>query len=291
MFGLGMIGSTISSALSRLDFKFLADIPFEWANELQMAEAFNAIESVCAQNALNADHLSIVWSAGKSGFYSIESDTDHEFLVFQNVVKFASMARKKVLPEKFSFHCVSSAGGLFEGQRVIRETSSPTPIRPYGHLKKRQEDFLLDCFKGKEVSIYRPSSVYGPTLTKSRHGLINNLICNARNGRVTVLDAHVMSLRDYVFAGDIGNYIGRRIRFGNGSSENKSAHFLVSSKCSSIFEVFEKVKRILNLHAQVRFDDQFGNHKNITFSDSVMPMGWRPVTSIDRDSWFIEHCL
>ena len=144
MFGLGMIGSAISNALSRLDFKLLADIPFDWANDLQMAEAYNAIESACVRFAPNPEQMSFVWSAGKSGFYSTESDTNHEFLVFQELVKFASKSRKKIALEKFQFHCVSSAGGLFEGQRVIRKTSSPTPIRPYGNLKKRQEDFLLD---------------------------------------------------------------------------------------------------------------------------------------------------
>ena len=40
--------------------------------------------------------------------------------------------------------------------------------------------------------------------------------------------------------------------------------FLVSAKCSSIFEVVEKIRRILNLQIRFRYDDQFGNHENIT---------------------------
>jgi UDP-glucose 4-epimerase len=278
LFGLGLIGSAISNALLRLEFNQLADIPFDWQDDLQIANTHELIESVCETHAQNPKHLSFVWSAGKAGFYSSQSDTDQEYAIFQNTVRFASALRKKLHPNGFSFHSVSSAGGLFEGQSVIRKTSSPNPIRPYGMLKKQQEDYLLGSFETADLAIYRPSSVYGPMTQKSRLGLINNLINNARCGRITVLDAHVMSLRDYVFAGDIGNYISKQMRFKQDNDAYDPVQYLVSAKCSSIFEVFAKIKRILNLHAQFRYDDQFDNHKNITFSDSVLPPGWRPVT-------------
>ena len=278
LFGLGLIGSAISNSLLRLGFRLLADIPIEWHDDLQIADAHNVIESLCEPYTESRIRITFVWSAGKAGFYSPKNDTDREFAIFQKTVEFAWKLRKKMHTAGFSFHSVSSAGGLFEGQRVIRKSSNPTPIRPYGILKKQQEDHLFDTFDSDELAIYRPSSVYGPMTQKSRLGLINNLINNARNGHITVLDAHVMSLRDYVFAGDIGNYIARRIRFGLDDNTNERVQFLVSAKCSSIFEVFAKIKRILNLHAQFRFDDQFGNHKNITFSDRVLPQGWRPVT-------------
>ncbi|MBT8070657.1 MAG: NAD-dependent epimerase/dehydratase family protein [Gammaproteobacteria bacterium] len=242
-----------------------------------MTSAYEDFELIFKSFTDEAIRLSVVWSAGKSGFYSSEKETDQEFLVFQGLVSFVSMLRKKLHPGGFSFHCISSAGGLFEGQRVINKSSDPTPLRPYGKLKMRQEHLLLNSFDNNELSIYRPSSVYGPTARQSRHGLINNLVSNARNGRITVLDAHIMALRDYVFAGDVGNFIGKRIRFEMDSPADNPVYFLVSAKCSAIFEVFTKIKRILNLHAQFRYDDQFGNHKNITFSDDILPLGWRPT--------------
>lgn len=279
LFGLGLIGTAINDALFRFDFKLLADIPFDWNDEFQIAEANNVIQKLCDTYKTSPTRLSLVWSAGKAGFYSSQNDTEKEYSIFKTIVRFASSLNKKLCPMGFCFHCVSSAGGLFEGQRVIRKSSIPTPVRPYGQLKKRQEDHLFDSFNPPEFAIYRPSSVYGPMTQKSRLGLINNLVNNARNGRITTLDAHVMSLRDYVFAGDIGNYIGRQIRFGlDNKIIDEQVRFLVSAKCSSIFEVLAKVKRILNLHAQFRFDDKFGNNKNITFSDSVMPPGWRPIS-------------
>jgi len=111
---------------------------------------------------------------------------------------------------------------------------------------------------------------------KTQQGLINNLVNNGRNGRVTVLDAHVMSLRDYVYSGDIGNYVSKRIRSGNTETNGSPVHFLVSSRCSSIFEVLQKIERTLKLKLQFRYDESFGNNSNITFSDSILPPGWCP---------------
>lgn len=277
-FGLGLIGSEISSALLRLEYQLLADVPFDWRDELHMTNAYNVIKEIYEFNTGKSNRLSFVWSAGETGFYSPQEDADRELGIFQETVNFASMLKDKIETNGFDFHSVSSAGGLYEGQRVIQKSSIPSPIRTYGKLKKSQEDYLLNTFNTAEIKIYRPSSVYGVMTQKSRYGLINNLINNARKGHLTVLDSHVMSLRDYVFAGDIGNHIGRRIRFGRGGSEADPVQFLVSAKCSSIFEVFSKIRRILNLHPQFRYDDQFGNNKNITFSDSVMPESWRPVS-------------
>ena len=277
VFGLGLIGSAIAKALLQLEFQSLADIPFDWQDDSQMADTRSIIESFCLRISKRPGRLTFLWSAGTTGFYSSTDEADREYSLFRKMVEFALDLQKILQPTAFNFHCVSSAGGLFEGQRVIRDTSCPTPVRPYGVLKKQQEDLLMNTFSEAEIAIYRPSSVYGPK-EQSRHGLINNLILNGRAGRMTVLDAHVMSLRDYVFAGDIGNFVARRIRFESDESINKPVQFLVSARCSSIFEVFQKIRRILNLHAQFRYDDQFGNHKNITFSDSVLPPGWRPVS-------------
>lgn len=279
VFGLGLIGSAISHSLSRLGFQQLTNVSFDWQDSGQMANAQDAIEATCLGCAASKPvHLSIVWSAGNTGFFSTQNEVDKEYLVFKRTLDFAARLRENLQPNSFKLHFISSAGGLFEGQRVIQETSRPSPIRPYGRLKMHQEELISDALNSDEFTIYRPSSVYGPTAQKNRHGLINNLVSNAHNNRITVLDAHLMSLRDYVLAGDIGSYVGRQIRFKLGNQSNQPVQFLVSARSSSIFEVVEKIKRILNLHAPFRYDDQFGNHENITFSDRVKPCGWRPMT-------------
>jgi nucleoside-diphosphate-sugar epimerase len=130
---------------------------------------------------------------------------------------------------------------------------------------------------GAGLVIYRPSSVYGPMVQDVHRGLINNLVKNARNGRFTVLDSQVMSLRDYVYAGDIGHYVARQVVEGSAGGEG-GVRFLISGRCSPIFEVVRKIQRLLHLNVYYRLDDRFGNHGHITFNPDLMPRGWRPVT-------------
>lgn len=278
MFGLGMIGSAIRDSMLDFEYHLMEEIDFDWQNVAQQANAFGLMESTCLAYSLSLDRLSIVWSAGKGGFHSTQEEITLENAPFMATIHFVVKLIKSLKSARFDFHYISSAGGLFEGQRVINSSSKPAPVRPYGHLKLAQEQVLRKSFDGGDIAIYRPSSVYGPMVQKTQQGLISNLVRNGRNRRVTVLDAHVMALRDYVFSGDIGNFIAKRIRSGITGGGGSPVHFLVSSRCSSIFEVVQKIERTLNLNLQFQYDESFGNNGNITFSDSVLPPGWSPAT-------------
>ena len=278
MFGLGMIGSAIRDTLFDFEYDLMAKIDFNWQDVQQWGGAFSLIETSCLAYSPPPDRVTVVWSAGKGAFHSTQDELSRENIPFMDTVGFVLKLRKALDSARFDFHYVSSAGGLFEGQRVINGKSIPAPVRPYGRLKLAQEQVLRRSFDKNEIAFYRPSSVYGPMVQKSQQGLINNLVSNGRNRRVTVLDAHVMALRDYVFSGDIGNFIAKRIRSGTTEVDGSPVHFLVSSRCSSIFEVVQKIERTLKLNLQFRYDESFGNHSNITFSDSVLPPGWSPST-------------
>ncbi len=278
MFGLGMIGCAIRDALLDYDYHLTEKIGFHWQDVEQRNSAFRMIESACQAGSPPPDRVSVVWSAGKAAFHSTEDELSREHIPFTETVGFISRLNETLASSRLDFHYISSAGGLFEGQRVVTDKSIPVPSRPYGRLKLAQEQILRSTFSENELAIYRPSSVYGPMAQKSQQGLINNLVSNGRNGRVTVLDAHVMALRDYVFSGDIGNFVAKRIRSGNTRTNGNPIHFLVSSRCSSIFEVVQKVERTLHLNLSVRYDQSFGNHSNITFSNNVLPTAWSPST-------------
>jgi hypothetical protein len=278
MFGLGMIGSAIRDALLDFEYHHVEEIDFDWQDVKQRRNAFNLIESSCLAYASSPQHLSVIWSAGKGAFHSTQEELDRENIPFIETVDFVSKLKKTLEPARLDFHYISSAGGLFEGQRVINDKSTPAAARPYGHLKLAQEQMLRNSFGKSEIAFYRPSSVYGPMAQKTQQGLINNLVSNGRRGRVTVLDAHVMALRDYVFSGDIGNFVAKRVRSGITGVNDSPVHFLVSARCSSIFEVVQKIERTLHLNLQYRYDESFGNSSNITFSDSVLPPGWSPST-------------
>jgi nucleoside-diphosphate-sugar epimerase len=143
-------------------------------------------------------------------------------------------------------------------------------------MKLAQERAVTETLGDAAVWIYRPSTVYGPRRQTIRHGLINNLVNDGLRGRPTVLDAHVMSLRDYVYTADIGAFVAKRIRFPQ-PGPGVRTQFLVSGRCTSIFEIMHIIERVLHLKLRFRYDADFGNHSNITFSHSVLPAGWTPT--------------
>ena len=273
IFGLGMLGSAIRSRLHDCNYRVEAEVDFPWNEAAGWGSAFAAIGHYCQVESQQPGRLSFVWSAGRGGFGCTADEAQAENAAFQVVLRFLAELQTALGLAELDLHFISSAGGLFEGQRVVGPDSTPAPMRPYGHLKLAQEKALLDRFAKQEISIYRPSSVYGPMVQKARQGLINNLINDALRGSETVLDAQVMSLRDYVYSGDIGHFVAQRIQ---ARPDDSWLHFLVSSRASSIFEVVRAVERVLHLKLRFRYDQKFGNHSNITFSDSVLPPGWRP---------------
>ena len=277
VFGMGMIGHAIADALYRLGFRREADIPYAWDDAEQRKAAARRIEALCGDRPEGRNaRLSVVWSAGRAGFHSSAEELVPESAAFEEVLGLIGRLREARPAPALDVHFISSAGGLFEGQAAVGLSSRPAPLRPYGALKLRQEQLLGERLSPNEVAIYRPSSVYGPHFSGSRHGLINHLVNNVRRGRVTVLDAQVMALRDYVYSGDIGRYIARQIHFGLDPGPDAPVHFLVSSRCASIFEVVGKIERVLKLKVPFRIDEYFGNHRNITFSERVLPAGWHP---------------
>jgi len=277
VFGMGMIGHAIVDALYRLGFQCEADIGYAWDAAEQRKLAARRVEVVCRGLAEDCQaRLSVVWSAGKAGFHSTTPELEPETAAFEDVLGLIREIREAMRTPAVDVHFTSSAGGLFEGQEAVNLSSRPVPLRPYGAMKLHQEHMLMERLPRNEIAIYRPSSVYGPYFRGSRHGLINHLVSNGRRGRVTVLDAHVMALRDYVYSGDIGRYIARQIHFGLDPGRESPVHFLVSSRCASILEVVGRIERVLKLKIPFRLDENFGNHRNITFGERVLPVGWHP---------------
>jgi nucleoside-diphosphate-sugar epimerase len=278
MFGLGMIGTAIRDALIRLQYRIAARLPFNWDEPQLQVDSLECIARLCHELSSRATTISITWSAGRADFFSAEEELDSENQSFAHVVQLARKLKQEFGQDRVVFHYLSSGGGLFEGQRIVDSASLATPSRPYGLMKLDQEKSLQEMLDSTLIHIYRPSSVYGPVVHFTKHGLINHLIANTYNRRTSVLDSRVMALRDYVYVGDIGEYIARKLALRPGDESRTKTHFLVSGRCASIFEVVSRIERILNLRVRFRIDEGFGNSANITFSNHVLPIDWRPST-------------
>ena len=118
-----MIGSAIRDALLDFQYDLMTNIYFDWLDSVQRDGAFNLIEAACVENQPPMDRVSVVWSAGKSAFHATEDELSRENVPFMDVVDFVSKLKKTLDSARLDIHFVSSAGGLFEGQRVINDKS------------------------------------------------------------------------------------------------------------------------------------------------------------------------
>ena len=274
IFGVGLVGTAIVKSLALLDKFEISKKKSDWRDlnnfQLQLNDLSNTLD------AGNVKRIDWIWSAGKAGFTANENEVDTEFHFYRVFLEQLNELEEKLdIKGKSFIHLVSSAGGLFEGQRVISKDATPLPKRPYGQLKLKQENLLLDKFPNR-CRIYRPSSIFGFYAKGRRVGLITNLIINTLRSKVTSIYGKIDTQRDYVWEGDVADFISRKVWLDFNSEQGSSQiHFLVSAKPTSIFEIVYTIQTITNLKVLQKFDKTFSNADQIIFSRSIIPSGWR----------------
>lgn len=217
--------------------------------------------------------IDFIWTAGKGGFGMEQSDTLPELASFSEVVEMAIALRRENPSCLVRFHLISSAGGLFEGQRNVNNASLPAPRRPYAFLKLAQEKILDKCDELVRF-IYRPTSVYGFAGLNRRMGLITTLLLNASKNKVSTIFGAPDTLRDYVWADDVGAFIAGMIA----SKTSCSGRFVLAlGKPSALFEVLNCIEKILNKKLFCHYVKSGGNADHNTFSTETRPVGWNPV--------------
>jgi UDP-glucose 4-epimerase len=85
-------------------------------------------------------------------------------------------------------------------------------------------------------------------------------------------DAH--TIRDYVLASDIGNFVAERLV---DQAYGAQVFFLVSGKPSSTVEILRKVELAVGRKMYLKFDARPSNASDNSFSQDVLPTGWRPT--------------
>lgn len=277
VFGLGLIGREIFKSLIAQGYTYTTK-KFDWIDRRQQAQDA-AIIIAEIKNIVNCEFyekavdVAIVWAAGKTGFSSESNEIAAEELSFKVILDTYRNLIDACPLSNFKFHLISSAGGIFESQSHIGIKSIPSPRRPYGHLKLGLEMLLLEALDEGSYFIYRPSSVYG-LLNSGRSGLISTLIKNGLLNKEVQIVGSMDTLRDYVFSGDIGDYVAKKITL---SSDKGGFHFLVSGRPTSIVQLKIIVERILNKKIYICSSFSGSNSENITFNHSCLPYDWHPT--------------
>lgn len=272
LFGVGLVGAEIDAALSDQ----AQHIPYDWNDPEQRKDALSGLRRSTAPSL----PVHVVWAAGQSGFGAAADVIDKETLLFEELIHCVeAMCRAGY---RIIFHLVSSAGGLFEGQSEVSYGAAPKPLRPYGVGKLRQEQILVDSADahGFETAIYRPSSVYGFSVS-GRRGLITTLISNTLSDQETSLFGAMTTMRDYVFAPDIGTFIADQIKRGTGFA---SPVILASGQVASIADVVVKVASATQMQPKLKIQDTVTNGSDMSFDSSALPDNW---TRTDLDSGIV----
>ncbi len=277
LFGSGLIGASIASALLVREWLQTGDSGFDWNDkdlrELQAA----AISAELVKRASDGKGVAIVWAAGQAGFGTDESALQLEWKSFQSVL---DIATRTSVHSPVAVHLLSSAGGLFEGQRFVGIETPPAPLRPYGASKIRQEQALREIAEKSEgrvvVEIYRPSTVYGYA-PRGRQGLISVLVRNALRGHVSNIFGSPGTLRDFVLSSDIGNYVADRIGAPFNASSNISTWLLASGKATSMTEAIATVRRNMPRQLFLRYDASPSNALDNSYLPSAVAPGFQPT--------------
>src|SRR5688572_19385678 len=182
IFGVGLVGSAIVKSLTLLEKFNVWKQKSDWSVPDNFQFQLNDLSNLL--DIHNMRQIGWVWSAGKTGFSSTANELDTEFIFYRIFLEQIKRFEEQFGMKGRSFiHLLSSAGGLFEGQRVTSRDAKPQPTRPYGQLKLKQENLMRDMFHDR-CQIYRPSSIFGFYAKGQRVGLITNLIVNTLRSKV-----------------------------------------------------------------------------------------------------------
>ena len=282
IFGLGLIGSSICKYLMDNSSFLKMEMPFFWEDPLLR---INQLESIVfkidrligkkyTENKKQNIVFELIWAAGKCGFSAKESDIELEYDCFTETVNRITNIELKDGELKTNFHLISSAGGIFEGSSQDRFELEPNPLRPYGHLKLRQEDYILRLPDHIQKNIYRLSSVFGAVNLSQRMGLIPTLIFNGLAHRVSTIVGDIDTVRDYISREDIARFIGDKVI--NPTMGIRNTYLLASGKPSSIYEVKKTIEDVIRKKIYINFHKHRTNKQNICFMQSQIPEDLNP---------------
>jgi nucleoside-diphosphate-sugar epimerase len=275
VFGVGLVGTSIVSALRRSEEEQPARLPLSWTSAAERMQDLDRIATAIRDPGLaRVGQLDIIWAAGRAGFGAGRSELEAETVALKDILHWSAELAGTLPQASATFHLFSSAGGLFEGQRFVDAAAEPRPIRPYGEAKLAQEALLATFGAHFMTHVYRPSSVYGYGAVGGRAGLLSTLIENSWTGRATRIFGDMDTVRDYVLSSDIGTFVARKI-----AAPDKMPHtyLLANGKPASIGEMLQLVRKVVGRPINLKLDILPSNANHITFRPAALPRNWWPT--------------
>ena len=275
--GCGLIGEALCEAIRQRPYapnKLVLQCATDWSKasslEKQLVDMRPTLQTL--RESLHAAETHFYWCAGRAGFSATEDDIRSELSNFERVLRWAE--QHTALSR--SFHMLSSAGGLHEGQTRCDDPSRLQLSRPYARLKRDQE-VLLEHSTLDQKFIYRLSSVFGLAKPGQRFGLIPTIIQNGLNRRTTTIFADASTQRDFISSTDVATFIANDASSDDAfhDGEDTRYYYLASGIPCTIWEIHMKLERLLSRDIAVNYTVNKDNFQSTTFSPSMLPEHWR----------------
>lgn len=272
--GKGLIGSAIVKELLNRACVIVKQHEIDdWLNIKEVNSKLTSILNFCSQ--IGVKSVDLIWAAGKAGFEATTNQINLEYLTFKNIISILNTHFSQP-GVKARFHLISSAGGLFEGQKHIDHYTLPNPQRPYGFLKTKQEALVKNQVCFMPYIVYRPTTVYGYIRTGMRTGLISNLIKNSIRRRTTIIYGDYNTMRDYLWVEDLSLFIVDMVFSKN---QINKTFTLASCRPFNIFQIHKIIENRIRQNCMIRFFSTPSNTEHNTYSLAVVPRGLK-TTSI-----------
>ncbi len=274
-FGIGLIGQSIAEKLQKRSGYAVTERPSPWSDP-QILEKHRQVVLNSGLHAPPPERVEVIWSAGSAGFAIDDEAAGKELDTFvQHLDWLEDWSGTLGIP--LNFNLISSAGGLFEGQRLIQTDSEPSPRRPYGHLKLNMEHALKER-TFHTTRILRVTTVFGYVRPNQRRGLITALIENGVRGRTTPIFGTLATLRDYIFTEDIASFLVREL-FAAVPKPGSATTLLAAGKPSSIGEIINLVEATIKQKILLQCSLAPTNLAHITYEPPQYPEGFE-ITSL-----------
>ncbi len=282
VFGAGLVGSSIIYYLHHNGYSYNVFYPFLWDRNEFYIQQFSGIKERFKEilKLIRADEhasidLTLLWSAGRAGFFSSEKELSAETAAFEQILNFVDQLSIEHRMINLSFHLVSSAGGLFEGQTNVGMTTSPQPLRPYGWSKLKQEKLLAEWSTVAAKYCYRPSSIYGLPYGGQRIGLIPTLLQHGMQRQVVNFFGDMDTIRDYVAVEDVARFISSKIL--NKAARSDGIFTLASAQPTTLYQLKKIAERCIQRKVYARFNISPNNTANNSFLASALPSDWQAM--------------
>jgi nucleoside-diphosphate-sugar epimerase len=270
--GRGFVGSAILKELKSLKYVRLFEFDPAWFNKEVLI--FQTENLLLHCNLATVENVAIIWSAGKAGFNASNDEVINEFDNFRVIVDLFTQQFSDTRNYSLEYHLISSGGGLFEGIRNITSKTIPRPLRPYGHMKYKQEQYLTSRDDVTFIYIYRTSTLYGFIEKGQRYGLISVLISNLINHNTTPIFGSYSTMRDYLWVNDAARFIANKVASNSIYRERVETFFLAAGQPITIFEIQKLIEKISNKRCFISFTEKM-NEQHITFSSKCLPNDFR----------------